>query len=114
MASGSDHSLRYYTDMCFLPQYAEDIRGHVLEIGDSRYTFRFGGQQVVHSDVLHAKAGNKDATIIADIAEPGGSLLLTVPGISQIARYDDHWGDYWRFTSAPYACCSRKSLLHKR
>lgn len=25
---------------------------------------------------------------------------MTVPGISQISRYDmDHWGDYWRFTT---------------
>jgi len=31
---------------------------------------------------------------------PGGILLLTVPGISQISRYDmDRWGEYWRFTS---------------
>ncbi|MCK4352485.1 methyltransferase domain-containing protein [candidate division WOR-3 bacterium] len=29
----------------------------------------------------------------------GGVLLVTVPGISQISRYDmDRWGDYWRFT----------------
>lgn len=29
-----------------------------------------------------------------------GSLLVTVPGISQISRYDmDCWGDYWRFTT---------------
>ena len=31
---------------------------------------------------------------------PGGVLLATVPGISQISRYDmDRWGDFWRFTS---------------
>lgn len=31
---------------------------------------------------------------------PGGALLVTAPGISQISRYDaDRWGDYWRFTS---------------
>ena len=31
----------------------------------------------------------------------GGTLLVTVPGISQISRYDmDRWGDYWRFTTA--------------
>ncbi len=31
---------------------------------------------------------------------PGGVLLITVPGITQIARYDmDHWGECWRFTS---------------
>jgi SAM-dependent methyltransferase len=35
------------------------------------------------------------------ILRPGGVLLVTAPGISQISRYDmDHWGDYWRFTSA--------------
>jgi SAM-dependent methyltransferase len=35
------------------------------------------------------------------ILKPGGALLATLPGISQISRYDmDRWGDYWRFTSA--------------
>jgi SAM-dependent methyltransferase len=34
------------------------------------------------------------------ILKPGGRLLATVPGISQISRYDmDRWGDFWRFTS---------------
>ena len=34
------------------------------------------------------------------ILRPGGVVLATVPGISQIVRYDmDRWGDYWRFTS---------------
>lgn len=33
------------------------------------------------------------------ILKPGGVLLLTVPGISQVSRYDaERWGDYWRFT----------------
>ena len=31
--------------------------------------------------------------------KPGGVLLATVAGLSQISRYDmDRWGDYWRFT----------------
>jgi len=35
------------------------------------------------------------------ILKPGGVLLSTVAGISQISRYDmDRWGDYWRFTTA--------------
>lgn len=35
------------------------------------------------------------------ILKPGGVLLATVPGISQISRFDmDRWGDYWRFTTA--------------
>jgi SAM-dependent methyltransferase len=30
----------------------------------------------------------------------GGIALVTVPGISQISRYDaERWGDYWRFTT---------------
>ena len=34
------------------------------------------------------------------ILKPGGVLLATLPGISQISRYDmQRWGDYWRFTS---------------
>jgi len=37
---------------------------------------------------------------LARITAPGGVVLATMPGISQISRYDmDRWGDYWRFTS---------------
>jgi SAM-dependent methyltransferase len=35
------------------------------------------------------------------LLKPGGVLLATVSGISQISRYDmERWGDYWRFTTA--------------
>jgi SAM-dependent methyltransferase len=34
------------------------------------------------------------------VLTPGGVLLMTVPGISQISRFDmERWGDYWRFTT---------------
>ena len=34
-----------------------------------------------------------------DVLAPGGVLLLSVPGISQISREDRRdWGEYWRFT----------------
>ena len=34
------------------------------------------------------------------ILKPEGVLLVTLPGITQISRYDmEQWGDYWRFTS---------------
>lgn len=34
------------------------------------------------------------------IVKPGGVVLATFPGISQVSRYDmDNWGEYWRFTS---------------
>jgi SAM-dependent methyltransferase len=33
--------------------------------------------------------------------KPGGVLLASLTGISQISRYDmDRWGDFWRFTDA--------------
>jgi hypothetical protein len=39
------------------------------------------------------------ATVFAAL-KPGGVLLATVSGISQISRYDmERWGDYWRFTT---------------
>ncbi len=34
------------------------------------------------------------------LLKPGGVVLATLPGVSQISRFDmDRWGDYWRFTS---------------
>jgi surface carbohydrate biosynthesis protein/FkbM family methyltransferase len=31
---------------------------------------------------------------------PGGTILLTASGISQVSRYDmDRWGEFWRFTN---------------
>jgi hypothetical protein len=34
------------------------------------------------------------------ILKPGGVLLVTVPGITRISRFDmERWGEYWRFTS---------------
>jgi len=46
-------------------------------------------------DVRAAVRGTRTAL------KPGGTLLATVPGISQISREDMRdWGDWWRFTSA--------------
>lgn len=126
---------RYYIEN-FLEQYAADIKGRVLELGDAAYTHRYGGQRVSHSDVLHAIEGNPAATIVADltcadhipsntfdciiltqtllliydlraavrtlyrILKPGGVLLVTVPGITQIVRGDmEECGQYWSFTT---------------
>jgi len=126
---------RYYIEV-FLDRCRDDIRGRTLEIGDAEYTRRFGGDRVERSDVLHAEAGNEQATLVGDLAggagvpadafdciiltqtlpfvfdifgavatvhaalREGGVVLATLPGISQISRYDmDRWGDYWRFTT---------------
>src|SRR3954468_9169051 len=46
-------------------------------------------------DVRAAVRGTRTAL------KPGGAILATVPGISQISREDMRdWGDWWRFTSA--------------
>lgn len=58
---------RYYIEN-FLAAQSATIRGRVLEIGDSTYTRRFGGNKVTKSDVLHAQPGNSAATIVGDLA----------------------------------------------
>lgn len=36
---------------------------------------------------------------LARMLKPGGVLLGTVSGLSQVSRFDyERWGDYWRFT----------------
>jgi SAM-dependent methyltransferase len=46
------------------------------------------------ADVRAAVAGTRR------VLAPGGVLLATLPGISQISRVDDEaWGDWWRFTA---------------
>lgn len=127
---------RHYIEE-FLRLHGADISGRVMEVGDSTYTHRFGGERVTFCDVLHAVPGNPQATLVGDLStgegipkdtfdcmiltqtfpfiysvkeavlnsylalKPGGVLLATFPGISQISKYDmERWGDYWRFTDA--------------
>jgi SAM-dependent methyltransferase len=57
---------RFYIDR-FLEEHREDIRGRILEVGDSRYTDRFASE-VIRSDVVDLDRANRHATIIADLA----------------------------------------------
>ncbi|MEN8130474.1 MAG: methyltransferase domain-containing protein [Pseudomonadota bacterium] len=57
---------RYYIES-FLSRHASDIYGHVLEIGDNNYTRQFGAERVTHSDVLHIREGNPQATLVGDL-----------------------------------------------
>ena len=59
---------RYYIER-FLEDHAADVRGRVLELGDSTYTRRFGKGNVTREDVLHYVEGNPAATIIADLSQ---------------------------------------------
>lgn len=127
---------RYYIEG-FLARNAADIRGRVLEIGDSSYTERFGGSRVTQADVLHIDPAAPGVTFVGDLADgsmlpdatfdcivltqtlhlifdhlaalrtlervlvPGGVLLLTVPGISNIAT--DEWGALWHYSFTHHA-----------
>jgi SAM-dependent methyltransferase len=57
---------RYYIED-FLARHAGDIRGRVLEIKDSAFTRKFGGERVTASDVLDVDENNGRATIVADL-----------------------------------------------
>jgi SAM-dependent methyltransferase len=57
---------RYYIQG-FLARHSEDIRGSVLEIKDSNFTRKYGGDRVAVSDVLDIEESNKRATIVADL-----------------------------------------------
>jgi peptidoglycan/xylan/chitin deacetylase (PgdA/CDA1 family)/SAM-dependent methyltransferase len=61
---------RYYIEK-FLSIHAEHVRGRVLEIGDTKYTRRYGGRRVKHSDVLDISPANPKATIVADLTDAG-------------------------------------------
>lgn len=53
----------------FLERHRDDIRGRVLEVGDPRYTDRYG-TGVTARDVLDVDARNPQATLVADLARP--------------------------------------------
>jgi len=57
---------RYYIEK-FIGAHASDIRGHVLEVRDDKYTRRFGNDRVRKSDVISLRADDGIPTIVADL-----------------------------------------------
>ena len=57
---------RHYVER-FLESRASDIRGAVLEVGEDRYSSRFGGDRVERREVVDIEAKNPAATIVADL-----------------------------------------------
>jgi glycosyltransferase involved in cell wall biosynthesis/SAM-dependent methyltransferase len=57
---------------------------------------------VILTQVLHVMADPEAAVHTTHrILRPGGVVLATLAGISQVSRWDmERWGDYWRFTTA--------------
>lgn len=56
----------------FIKQHRDDMRGNVLEVGDSFYTKKFGSENVVCGDVLHVTKDNPDATLVGNLATGEG------------------------------------------
>ncbi len=57
----------------FLARHAGDVRGQVLEVGESLYTGRFGADRVAKATVVDApESGNGRADILADLATGDG------------------------------------------
>ena len=56
---------------------------------------------IVLTQVLHYIYDMRAAVAeLRRILAPGGTVLCTVPGITQVSRYDmERWGDRWRLTS---------------
>jgi SAM-dependent methyltransferase len=59
---------RYYIEK-FLKKNEGSIAGHVVEVGDDRYTKEFGGSKVIKSDVLDQDHPDSSPTIIADLTK---------------------------------------------
>jgi SAM-dependent methyltransferase len=66
---GSD-LMRHHLEKQFLPEFADDIRGHCLEFAENLYIDGFGGDRVTKADVLHIDNTNPRATLVADLTQP--------------------------------------------
>ncbi len=54
----------------FLAANVERIRGRAMEIASADYIRKFGMGRVTQIEVLHATAGNPDATWVGDLGRP--------------------------------------------
>ena len=61
---------RYYIE-AFLEQYASDISGRALEIGDDAYCRRFGAGRVSRQDIFHISPSANGVTIVGDLSQSG-------------------------------------------
>ena len=62
---------RYYIES-FLQENSSAIKGKVIEIADNEYTRKFGKNNAIVSEVLHAVEGNPKATIVGDLVTGKG------------------------------------------
>jgi len=82
--TGDSPEATIIADLTHAPQIASDTFDCIILTQTLQFTY----------------AMEKTVAELHRILKPGGCVLCTVPGISQISRYDmDRWGDYWRLTS---------------
>lgn len=60
-------TIRYYW-ADFLEQHRADIRGHVLEIGETVTVRAFGGDQITQADALDLAAHSPEVKVVADLS----------------------------------------------
>jgi len=117
---GDDSYVRAFGGWQGAPASAGDVHGRVTAV-DVLHVDKSNPQATIVGDLVdadHIPSNTFDCVICAQtllliydvraaietlhrILKPGGVLLATVPGISQICRPDyDLWGDYWRFTTS--------------
>lgn len=53
----------------FLSQHSPDIKGHALEVLDSKYLDRYGAGKVNRKDILDINPENPNATIVTDLSK---------------------------------------------
>jgi glycosyltransferase involved in cell wall biosynthesis/SAM-dependent methyltransferase len=63
---------RFYIER-FLASHSADVRGSVLEVQDSVYAIRYGGESLQRCDVVDIDPTNQKANVVADLQE-GGAL----------------------------------------
>lgn len=82
---------RYYIDR-FMSRHANDVRGHVLEVGTNALTFEYGGDRVTRSDVLHVAASGPPITIVGDLTDgigiPGDTFDCVIVTQTMNVVYD--------------------------
>jgi len=101
--AGKDYSLGYGRDvqhvtvLSVAPGAGVDLVGN-LETGENIPSEKF--DCIILTQTMQMIFDVRSALRHSYMAlKPGGSILLTASGISQISRYDmDRWGEYWRFT----------------
>lgn len=62
---------RWYVER-FLARCGEDVRGRVLEVGDSSYTEQYGGARVTRADVVNVREGMAGTTYVGDLTDGTG------------------------------------------